>query len=137
MSGFAKALQKAQTWLKEIGEELGTEDEQKAYAALRASLQALRDRLTVDEAAQLAAQLPVLVRGIFYEGWDPSKVPVKARHREEFLDMVRTHLGQWSDLEAADAVHATFAVLKRHISAGEIEDVLSSMPNEVRELLAA
>ena len=137
MSGFEKAVQKAREWLKEIGEELGIEDEQKAYAALRASLQALRDRLTVDEAAQLAAQLPVLIRGIFYEGWDPSKVPVKARHREDFLNMVRAHLGQWDDLDAESAIRATFTVLKRHVSSGEIEDVLASMPGEVRELLAA
>lgn len=32
------------------------------------SLHALQDRLTVQEGADLAAQLPLLVKGIFYDG---------------------------------------------------------------------
>jgi uncharacterized protein (DUF2267 family) len=50
-------------------------------------LHALRDRLTVNEAAQFGAQLPMLVRGIYYEGWDPTRLPVKM-NREEFLQRV-------------------------------------------------
>ena len=134
---FEKALQKAHAWLKEVGEELGTEDMQQAHAALRAVLHALRDRLMVEEAVQLAAQLPVLIRGIYFEGWTPSKVPVKARHREEFLDLVRHHLGRLDVVEPEKAAPAVFAVLKRHVSGGEIEDVLSSLPAEIRDLLAA
>ena len=57
-------------WLNELAAELGTEDHRHAYRVLRAVLHAVRDRLTVDEAAQLAAQLPELIRGIYYEGWD-------------------------------------------------------------------
>jgi uncharacterized protein (DUF2267 family) len=140
MTGFApfeKALQKAHAWLQEVGRELGTEDPQRAHAALRGVLHALRDRLTVDEAAQLAAQLPVLIRGIYYEGWDPSKVPVKVRHREDFLALVEKHLGKMDVVTPEEAVPAVFAVIRRHVSEGEVEDVLASMPQEIRELLAA
>ncbi len=134
---FEKALQKAHAWLQEVGRELGTEDPQPAYAALRAVLHALRDRLTVDEAAQLAAQLPVLIRGIYYEGWDPSKVPMKVRHREDFLELVAKHLGKVDTVSPEKAVPAVFAVIQRHVSEGEVKDVLVSMPQEIRELLAA
>ncbi len=133
---FNKALQKAGAWIREIAEELDTEDEQLAYQALRAVLHALRDRLNADEAVQLAAQLPVLVRGIYFEGWDPSKTPVKARHREEFLDLVRRHAGKYDRLDPEKAVPAMFAVLKRHVSEGEIRDVTEALPGDIRELLA-
>ncbi len=133
---FNKALQKAGAWIREIAEELDTEDEQLAYQALRAVLHALRDRLNADEAVQLAAQLPVLVRGIYFEGWDPSKTPVKARHREEFLDLVRRHAGKYDRLDPEKAVPAVFAVLKRHVSEGEIRDVTEALPGDIRELLA-
>ncbi len=133
---FNKALQKAGAWIHEIAEELDTEDEQLAYQALRAVLHALRDRLNVDEAVQLAAQLPLLVRGIYFEGWDPSKTPVKARHREEFLDLVHRHAGKYDRLDPEKAVPAVFAVLKRHVSEGEIRDVREALPGDIRELLA-
>ncbi len=134
---FNKALQKAGAWIREIAEEMDTEDEQLAYHALRSVLHALRDRLIVDEAVQLAAQLPVLVRGIYFEDWDPSKTPVKVRHREEFLDLVRRHAGKYDRLDPEKAVPAVFAVLKRHVSKGEMRDVTEALPGDIRELLAA
>jgi uncharacterized protein (DUF2267 family) len=70
--GFDKTVHKTNTLLKQIETELGWENQRSmSYTALRAVLHALRDRLTVQEAADLAAQLPLLVIGIFYEGWDP------------------------------------------------------------------
>ncbi len=71
---FDKTIQTTNSWLNEIGEDLGP-DRQRCYNALRAVLFALRDRLTVEEAADLSAQLPMLIRGIFYEGYRPSIMP--------------------------------------------------------------
>jgi uncharacterized protein (DUF2267 family) len=102
---------------------------------LRAYLQVLRDRLTIDEAAQLAAQLPHLLRGVFYEGFDPGGQPEKIRDRDVFLSRLAAR-GQLADTgEAAAAAAAVTRVLRRHISAGEIEDVLSQLPTEIREVL--
>jgi len=141
MSGFEpfeKAVHKAHVWLNEIAERMGEgTTKQQAYAALRAVLHALRDRLNVNEAAQLAAQLPLLVRGIYYEGWDPAKTPLKIRHRDEFLDLVRDYLGKIDNVEPEPAAKAVFAVLREHVSEGEIEDVMAEMPQEIRQLLAA
>ena len=72
---FDKTVQTTNAWLKEIMEATGL-DRRRAYRVLAAVLHALRDRLTVDEVAQLGAQLPILVRGLYYDQWHhPSGKP--------------------------------------------------------------
>lgn len=133
---FDTTLQKTHAWLKGIMDRLGTSDRHRAYMALRAVLHALRDRLPVTEAAQLGAQLPMLVRGLYYEGWDPAATPRKERHKEDFLAHVarelRTAAGPAVDPEAA--VRAVFAELATRVSAGEIADVKGILPAELRAL---
>jgi uncharacterized protein (DUF2267 family) len=65
--------------------ELDDDNREGAWRILRPISKTLRDELTVDEAAQLAAQLPLVLRGAFYEGFDPGRQPAKLRHRDEFL----------------------------------------------------
>ena len=131
-----RSVEKANIWLKEIAAELG-DDRTAAYKALRAVLHALRDRVTVDEAAQLAAQLPLLVGGIFYDGWDPSRTPVKYSHAREFLDRVAHEANLAGDTEASFAVSAVARVLRAHVSEGELDDVMAILPHEIRVLLEA
>jgi uncharacterized protein (DUF2267 family) len=131
---FDRAVQKAYEWLDEIDAELGWSDRERAHAALRGTLHAVRDRLPVDEAADLAAQLPQLVRGIYYEGWDPSWTPVRIRHMEEFLGPVAHALSGRPGTEPEAAARTVLAVLTRHLSAGEIGDVVGAMPADIREL---
>jgi uncharacterized protein (DUF2267 family) len=121
------------TWIEDMMFELRTANADKAMHALRAGLQALRDRLSVDEAAQLSAQLPLIVRGMFFEGWDPTGKPLRIRHREDFLALVREKFGR-DDAAAADIVVALFRVLQRRVSQGELTDVMISLPQELVEL---
>lgn len=93
----------------------------------------MRDRLTVDEAAHLGAQLPLVVRGIYYEGWRPAELPRKQRHREEFLASIEKRLAD-TGIDPEAACRATFGLLRDHVSRGEIEDVQHMMPAELREL---
>lgn len=130
-----QSVEKLNLWLRDMGSELG-EDRSAAYRALRAVLHVLRDRLTVDEAAQLAAQLPLLVRGIFYEGWDPSRTPARYRDAREFLDRVAREAQLAGDTEASYAVAATARVLSAHVSRGEFDDLLGVLPGDVRALFA-
>jgi uncharacterized protein (DUF2267 family) len=88
---FDQTLQKTNIWLKDIMGQVGP-DRQRAYHALRAVLHTLRDRLTVEEAAHLSAQLPLLIRGIYFEGWHPAHKPTKERARNEFLEQVEARL---------------------------------------------
>ena len=135
---FDTTLQKTNAWLKEVMDELGNSDRHQAYLALRAVLHALRDRLTVEEVAQLGAQLPMLIRGFYYEGWDPTGKPVKERHKEDFLrhihDYFKTTRYGEPNVDPEQVARAVFRVLARRVSAGEIEDVVRILPTELREL---
>jgi uncharacterized protein (DUF2267 family) len=132
---FDSTVQKSQIWLKEIQEMAGLENEHQALLALRAVLHSLRDRLTVNEAVDVAAQLPMLIRGLYYEGWTPSGKPIKERHKEQFLDNVRSFFTKNPDVDAELISRAVFKYLSMRITAGEIADIRQMMPPELRELL--
>jgi uncharacterized protein (DUF2267 family) len=132
-----RSVEKTHIWLKEIAQELGVEDRQYAYRALRAVLHTLRDRLPVDVAAKLAAQLPTLIRGIYYEEWDPSRTPVAIHEVEDFLDHVVRAGRMAGETEASVAVAAVVHVLRQHVTAGEIDDVLAVLPDKLKPLIAA
>ena len=85
LNTFDKTVQESNLWLKDVMERLDTRDRHHAYSTLRAVLHALRDRIGPESAAHLGAQLPMLLRGLFYEGWDPTGKPSKERHEPTFL----------------------------------------------------
>jgi uncharacterized protein (DUF2267 family) len=127
--------QQATRWIKDMMAELGTTDEHKALHALRAGLQSLRDRLSVDQAAQLSAQLPLIIRGMFFEGWDPSGTPLRIRHREEFLSLVREKYAPREDLSAEDIMRSLFRVLDRHVAAGEVGHLMVTLPEDLTAII--
>lgn len=135
-SSFNTTVDKTNRVLKEIEEAYGWPKERRnqSYAALRAVLHPLRDRLTVEEIAQLGAQLPILVRGIYYDGWDPTDVPVKM-DREEFLNRVREQFPYSVEGGTEPLVRTVLKALSLHISEGEWEDVKSSVPKDLAALL--
>jgi uncharacterized protein (DUF2267 family) len=135
IDSIERTVQKTEEWLNDLARELGTDDERYAWRVLRAYLQILRDRLTVDEAAQLAAQLPHLLRGVYYEGFDPSRAPQRIRTRDEFLVRLAERAQLTDTTEAAGVVVAATRVLRRHVSAGEVDDVVSQLPAEIRDVL--
>lgn len=134
LSVFDTTVQKTNRWLKELMELLGWDQKQRAYDALRAVLHALRDRLTVHEAAQLGAQLPMLIRGIYYEGWDPALKPERTRHKEDFLAGIERQFRGDDLVDPEQVARAVFTVLEGHISEGEIQDIEAILPAELREL---
>ena len=76
------------------------------------------------------------MRGIDYEGWRPSATPQSYHDGETFLRKIADEALLAGTTEASYAVGAAAAVLGRHVSEGEIEDVLAILPAEIRELLA-
>jgi len=131
------SVEKTHIWLNEIADELGDEDRQYAYRAMRAVLHTLRDRLTVDVAAKLAAQLPTLIRGVYYEDWDPSRTPLPIHDVGTFLDRVAEEGRMAGETEASVAVTAVTRVLRSHVSPGEIDEILAVLPDSFRGLINA
>jgi len=134
---FDTTLQLTNTWLKALMDKMEWVVRHRAYLALRATLHALRDRLSATEAVHLGAQLPMLVRGFYYEGWQPTGKPVKERHKEEFLAHIADAFRKDPPVDAERVARATFALLAEKISAGEVTDPKQSLPKELRELWPA
>jgi len=127
---FNASLQKTYEWLQDVEDALSTDDRPTAYHALRAVLQALRDRLTPVEACELAAELPAMLRGIYFEGWSPVGKPEKM-DKQEFFERVKKLAGPTSgDLNPARCVPAVFGVLQKRIAAGELDDIRGVLPDQ-------
>lgn len=131
---FDRTLQSTHIWLDDVMEELGWTDRHKAYHALRVVLQGLRDHLPVNEAAHLSAQLPLLVRGVFFEGWHPAKVPIKERSQEEFLVHVTEAFLFDADVSSREVATAVFNVLAKHVDEGESRKIKAVLPQGLRSL---
>ncbi len=130
---FNATLETTRHWLDDLMETMGV-DEPTACRALRATLHELRDHLRAEEAADLAAQLPLLLRGLYFENWRPAGKPLKQRDAEAFIQRVGEAFPQL-DLEHVEKmIQDVFSFLERRISKGEIYDVVNSLPKELRRL---
>ncbi|HET9988134.1 MAG TPA: DUF2267 domain-containing protein [Kofleriaceae bacterium] len=133
---FDSALASAKQWLHDLMTKLELEPEEagRGLHALRAGLHAIRDRLPASEVVELGAQLPVLVRGLYYEGWRFSNDPSRIRNREQLLARVEHELRPDARFSALAVVKAVIELLKDHVTAGEITDMTSTLPRSIAEL---
>lgn len=136
VSVFDSTVQTTNIWLDDLMQVLDWSDRHRAYAALRSVLHALRDRLPTDEVAQFAAQLPMLVRGFFYEGWHPSGKPLNERTKEEFVAHVVRDFNRVENTDSERIVRAVFDVIARHVTPGEAKALKHCLPAEIREMWA-
>ena len=136
LAAFDATIEKTNRVLRSVEETYGWPNDrrQQSYDAVRAVLHTLRDRLTVQEASDLGAQLPMLLRGVYYEGWKPSKVPVKM-HRQDFLERVRAGFSYEVDGGTERLVQTVIDSLRLHITEGEWDDVKSTLPRDLVEIL--
>jgi uncharacterized protein (DUF2267 family) len=117
-------------------EELNTDDRHRAYLALSSVLHALRDRLPAGEAIDLGAQLPMLIRGLYYEGWDPGCQPIK-HNLDSFLQYIRDHFRAEPQLDAECIARSVFKVIAKQVDQGEIRDIKNILPKDLRQLWEA
>lgn len=135
ISTFETTLQKTNAILKEIEEYFGWHDRNMAYLALRSVLQTLRDRLPVEQAAGFGAQLPMLVRGFYYEGWKPGAVPFKMK-KEEFLGEVERILNPPFEQSTEEIIKGVLFILEKHIDGNEIQKIKKLLPKDIIQIIS-
>jgi uncharacterized protein (DUF2267 family) len=135
---FDKTVQESNLWLKDVMERLNTYDRHHAYSTMRAVLHALRDRVGPENAAHLGAQLPMLLRGLFYEGWDPTGKPTKERHESAFLAHIARELPRAAGPgEIEQGALAVLDVLSKHIDRGAAVKLAAILPQDLRRFWPA
>ncbi|HZZ35807.1 MAG TPA: DUF2267 domain-containing protein [Caulobacteraceae bacterium] len=128
---FDKTLQTTNIWLGDIMKTIGP-DRHAAWKVLSVVLHKLRDRLPVEVAAHLSAELPLLIRGVYYDQYEPARQPSGCRNIDEFIHEVREWLTDARPMNAKEAIAAVFATLSRHISEGQIVKVQGALPESIR-----
>jgi len=121
-------------WINDLRDRLGWESSRDALRLLRVTLAQVRDHLGHEELAQLSAQMPLLIRGIFYEGWSPSRTPLHERSIEQFMAPIEAKCADVQDWRGKESVSAVFQTLNEKISDGEINDVRAGLPQAVRDI---
>ena len=134
LSTFDETVQLSNLWLNELTRAVNWDDKTRTYRLLRATLHALRDRLMAHEAVHFGAQLPMLLRGVYYEGWHMKDTAPAERTKREFLAHIEAAFKRDPNVDTEELVKEVFKLLTRKISAGEIDDVKHALPAEVRAL---
>lgn len=131
---FDTTLQESYGWVRDVLRETGWEDRHYALQALRGVLHAVREELTADQSAHVSAQLPTLVRGLYFEGWDPSRSPRVDRDATVFLDQIRPHFAGYGEaIDFTWLARAVLRVLKARIPQ-EYEKIKAAIPKELRQI---
>ena len=134
---FERTTHEAHEWVNDLAGRTGWSNEREVLRLLRTVLVNIRDHLPVNEMAQFSAQLPLILRGTFYEGWQPKKTPVRERHAADFIAAVEAQVGEVLDYRGESDIKAAFSVINARISRGEVEDVRACLPQELRDMWPA
>lgn len=127
----------AHEWINELAGRLDWSSKRSALRLMRVTLHRIRDHLLVDELAQFSAQLPALIRGLFFEGWVPKSTPLKERHGDDFVAFVDAQMEGSEEYRGRADIKCVFALLNARLSAGEVEDIRASLPSDLRQLWIA
>jgi uncharacterized protein (DUF2267 family) len=128
---FDRTLHTTNGWLKEISEDLEI-DRHAAWKVLSVVLHKLRDRLPVDLSAHLGSQLPLLVRGVYYDQYQPARQPSRCHGLEAFTEEVGEWLTDATPIDPERAIRSVFGVLSRHLAAGQVAKVRANLPKSLR-----
>ncbi len=127
------AVRASAEWIDDLQQRLGWHDRERVYSALLATLHALRDVLAQKEAVYVGAQLPALLRGLYYDGWHPSgRFP--PRSRSAFIERIQDGVHRDPGIDAEQVARAVLALLAARLPAGELEDAKAATPEPLHNL---
>lgn len=137
---FEKHLEKANVFMNFISENLGISDKDKVNRIFRSVIHALRDSISFEESLQLIAQLPFILKAVYVENWSAKNKGRKVKHLDDFIEKVMKNDKKNSDndfydfIEAERACKIIFNALYDFTSEGEMNDIKSTLPEEIRSL---
>lgn len=129
-----RTWQKTHEWVNELRDRLDWSSYHDALRLLRVTLHQIRDRVHVNEAAQLSAQLPILIRGMFFEGWQPQLAPLPERRASDLIQAIQHHVGDVMEYRGQQDIVTVFKLLNARITAGEVNDIRANLPEDIRAL---
>jgi uncharacterized protein (DUF2267 family) len=94
-------------------------------------LHVLRNRLTPEQAMHLGAQLPLLVRGIFYDGWRIAGKPSDEGQPVEFATLVVADLPP-SLARVLRVTRTGFGLLEKELDRDETDRIMATLPYPLR-----
>ena len=131
---FERTTHEAHEWVNDLSGRTGWTNEREVLHLLRAVLGKVRDHMAVNEMAQFSAQLPLMLRSMFFEGWQPKVTPVRERHAAEFISAIDEKVGDIVDYRGQPDIKAVFNLINARISRGEVQDVRACLPQDLRDL---
>jgi uncharacterized protein (DUF2267 family) len=129
-TNYDHAMHRANVRLADVTAALGSQDRHYARRVLRTWLHALRDRLTVDAAAKFGQQLPELLRGTYYDGWEPNRVPMKYNAAEYVSRFAAQAMVPPAEVPGIAAT-ITY-VIAEHMSPGQVDEAIAELPAGLR-----
>lgn len=134
VDAIARSVEKTNMWINDLKIRLGWSDDHAVYEALRVTLMTIRDRVTPTEAAHLSAQLPLVLRGAFYDHYRPTDVPTSAKSLEDMLEPIRAHFSQMPNADPETIFRGVLDVMALHCTLGALDNVRSQMPKAVQQI---
>jgi uncharacterized protein (DUF2267 family) len=135
---FNQFAVEANEFLKDYTKELCLDgDTEQAGRILSAILHGLREIISKDESLQLIAQFPMFLKAVYVNGWTSHKKR-KVKNMVDFIDLLRefngaTSVHDFKSNEVAESyIHSTFIMLRRYISLGELEDIRTELPKDLK-----
>ncbi len=126
-------VQLTHEWINELRERLDWTSSRDALRLLRITMTQIRDHLGHEEVAQFSAQMPLLIRGMFFEGWQPAQTPVRDRQLSHFVNAIASEVSEVLEWRGQQDIQAVFKMLDNRISEGEVADVKAGLPKSIRD----
>jgi uncharacterized protein (DUF2267 family) len=127
-------------FVKEVANELNNpHDHKTAIRITKSVFHAVRELLTVEESLHLISQLPLYVKALYVDGWHAGEKK-RIKDKDEFIELLmlqnpRTAPKDFgNDEKALENARAVIRVLCRHVSQGQIDDIVSQFPAELKDL---
>ncbi len=117
-------------FLRMVQERLGLKDKDEAETAVRSVLAATADRLTPEEANDLASQLPHEMADFIRR----RPGGVQKMDHDVYIGRIQHDLDLIDSMQAERVARGVLSVVRDAVGEGEWQDVISHMPMDMKEM---